>query len=987
MNNYSIKRLLMLSGLLMVSAVLAYAQSGAVSGRITDQQLVPLEGASVSIQELGLTASTSGTGEFSFADVPNGTYTLVATFIGYEAATQTVAVSGQPVRVSITMVTSAESLEEVVVIGYGTQRKGELTGSMTTVTTKDFQKGAITTPEQLISGKAAGVQITPNGGRPGAGSTIRIRAGASLNASNDPLIVIDGVPLSGGGIDGSPNALGLINPNDIESFTILKDANATAIYGSRASNGVILITTKKGVSGRPRVSFSSQNSVATLGRRLDVLSADQLRSYVEANGSEAQVAQLGTEDVDWQDVVYRNAFATDNNLSVSGTSGFLPYRVSVGYLRQDGILQRDEMDRTSAAISLSPKFFDNHLKVDLNLKGSMQNSMYANQGAIFNALQFDPTHPIHEENAFGNFFEWMQGDIPHPLAPRNPLGLIELRDDDARVNRSFGNVQLDYSFHFLPELHANVNLGYDVSRGKGDVFVPAHAAQNFSTQGTQTRYLTDISNKVAEFYLNYGKTFEGNVRSNLDVTAGYGYYDYKTTRNNYPTLRADGSVLSTPNFPFDIPQNRLISYYGRAIYTLADKYILSGTLRTDGSSRFSPENRWGVFPSAGFTWRLKNEAFFADAANLSSLNLRLSYGKTGQQDGIANYSYLANYYLSTGESQYQLGNNFYQSYSPIAYDQDIRWESTATYNAGLDYGFLNNRISGTVDVYYKKTEDLLSVIPIPVGTNFSNLLLTNVGNMENTGVEFNINTIPIQQDDLTWEVDFNFTYNHNKVTNLTAVDDPNYFTEVGYIEGGTGQNVQVHTVGYSPFTYRLYKQVYHEDGTPLEGVYEDLDGNGLINDLDRNLYKSPLPQYILGFSTGVAYKRWNINTVLRANIGNYVYDNITSNMAVRNNVINPAGIINNAPVDLLHSNFQTNRAMSDYYLHNASFLRMDNLSLSYNVGRLFTNSSANLLISANVQNVFTVSKYDGIDPEVQSGIDNRVYPRPRTFVLGLNLGF
>ena len=980
------KRMLV-SYMLLWTVIAVHAQSGGIIGRVVDENNQPLVGASIQVQQLNRTARTDEEGRYSLTGIVDGTYVIAVSYLGYLTSEQRITVSGIPVTVNVMLQPDEQSLEEVVVIGYGTQRKGELTGSLTSVNAKDFQKGIITTPEQLISGKVAGVQITPNGGRPGAGSTIRIRAGASLNASNDPLIVVDGVPLSNTGIDGSPNALGLINPNDIESYTILKDANATAIYGSRASNGVILITTKKGASGRPTVNFSSQNSLATLGRRLEVLSADQLRQYVQANGSNAHIALLGSENVDWQDVIYREAFATDNNLSISGTSGFLPYRVSVGFLRQDGILKRDEMDRTSAAISLSPKFFDNHLRVDLNVKGSMQNSMFANQGAIFNSLQFDPTQPIHAENAFGNYFEWKQGDNPHPLAPRNPLGLIDLRDDNAKVNRSFGNLQLDYAFHFLPELRANLNLGYDLSRGRGNVFVPAHAAQNFTTQGTQSRYLTDISNQVAEFYLNYNKTFAGAVRSNLDVTAGYGYYDYKTTRNNYPTLRADGSVLSTPNFPFDIPQNRLISYYGRAIYTLADKYILSGTLRTDGSSRFSPENRWGIFPSAGLTWRIKNEAFLADADGLSSLNLRLSYGKTGQQDGIANYGYLSNYYLSSNESQYQLGDAFYQTYSPIAYDQDIRWESTATYNAGLDYGFVGNRINGTIDVYYKKTEDLLSVIPIPVGTNFSNLLLTNVGNMENTGVELNINAIPVQQENLTWDLNFNFTYNHNKVTNLTAVDDPNYFTEVGYIEGGTGQNVQVHTVGYSPFTYRLYKQVYHEDGTPLEGVYEDLDGNGMINDLDRNLYKSPLPSYILGFTTGLTYKKWNINTVLRANIGNYVYDNITSNMAVRNNVINPAGVVNNAPVDILNSNFQTNRAMSDYYLHNGSFLRMDNLSLSYNVGRLLANGVGNLLISANVQNVFTITKYKGIDPEVQSGIDNRVYPRPRTFVLGLNLGF
>lgn len=982
-----------LSLLLIMIATLAFSQTGSIQGIVYDEKNQTLPAASVLIKELNKSAGTDDKGRFSMSSIANGTYTLVVSYIGYETKEQTITVSNVAASASIYLQPSAEGLDEVVVIGYGTQKKGELTGSVTTVGSKDFQKGVITSPDQLISGKAAGVQITPVGGRPGAGSTIRIRAGASLNASNDPLIVIDGVPLSsfkdGSGnniLPGTSNPLSLINPNDIETFTVLKDANATAIYGSRASNGVILITTKKGATGKPIITFSTQNSIATVGKTIDVLSPQQFRDYVTANGSDSLIAKLGDANTDWQKEIFRTAFATDNNLSIGGSYKSLPYRVAFGYLNQQGILKRDDMNRTSAAISLNPKFFDNHLKVDLNLKGSLQKANFGNQDAIYAALQFDPTKPVNQENEFGGYYEWMQGAIPHPLAPRNPVGLIDLKKDHGKVNRSFGNLQLDYSFHFLPELHANLNLGYDISRGQGGTEVPAFAAMNFTTGGRVTQFLTDINNKVGEFFLNYNKTFD-DIKSNVDITAGYGYYDYKTTTNNYPTLRADRSVLTTPPFAFDIPQNRLISYYGRIIYTLDDKYILSGTARTDGSSRFSPDNRWGFFPSAGFTWRMKKEAFLAEAEALSSLNLRLSYGVTGQQDGIANYSYLANYYQSVNEAQYQFGNQFYPTYSPIAYDQDIRWESTTTYNGGIDYGFLDGRINGSIDVYYKKTKDLLSVIPIPIGTNFSNLLLTNVGNMENRGVEFNVNLIPIKQEDFSWDVNFNFTYNHNEVTNLTAVDNPNYFTQVGYIEGGTGQNVQAHVVGYSPFTYRLYKQVYDENGKPLEGVYADTNGDGIVNDLDRQLNKSPLPKYIMGFSTSLNYKKWTLSTVLRANIGNYVYDNVSSNMANRNNILNPVGIVNNAPVDFLNSNFTVNNALSDYYLYNASFLRMDNLGLTYNVGKLSPNSSAKLSISGNVQNVFTITNYHGIDPEIQTGIDNRFYPRPRTFVLGLNVGF
>lgn len=983
MNKNYVKPLLM-SFLFVVATMVAYAQTGSISGRVVDENNQPLSGASVQISQLNRSVGTDDGGFYTINDVPNGTYTVSAAYLGYLRFEGSVTVSGSAAILNITMLPDAQELDEVVVIGYGTQRRDELTGSMTTVTSKDFQSGVITTPEQLISGKAAGVQITPNGGRPGSGSVIRIRAGASLNASNDPLIVIDGVPFSPSEISGSANPLAMINPNDIESFNVLKDANATAIYGSRASNGVVIITTKKGASGRPKISFSTQNSLATIDKMYEVMSADQLREYVTANGNASQVARLGNSNTNWQEEIFRQAFATDNNLSVSGAIKDLPYRVSVGYLHQQGILKRDQMDRTSAAITVNPKFFDNHLKVDLNLKGSLQNSFFADEGAIFNAVIFDPTQPVHAENNFGNYFEFMQGDNPHPLAVRNPVGLINLRDDEAKVRRSFGNIQLDYTLPFLPELRANLNLGYDISRGQGDVFVPAYAAVNYATQGYQSRFLSDYNNKIAEFFFNYNKNFTDN--HNLDVTAGYGYYDYKTTNNNYPTLRADGTVLTVPPFEYDIPQNRLISYYGRAIYTLNHKYILSGTLRTDGSSRFSPDNRWGLFPSAGFTWRMNRESFLESAESLSKLNLRLSYGVTGQQEGIANYSYMANYYLSVNESQYQFGDQFYNTYSPIAYDGDIRWESTATYNAGLDFGFLQGKIDGTLDVYYKETQDLLSVIPISLGTNFSNYLLTNVGNMENKGFELNVNATPIERDNFLWNLNFNFTYNDNKVTNLTAVDDPGYFVQEGTISGGTGQQVQAHVVGYTPFTYRLYKQVYHEDGRPLEGVYADLNGDGEINELDMQLFGSPLPKYIFGFSTGFEYKNWSFNTVLRANLGQYVYDNITSDLAIRNNVINPAGYINNAPLDVFHSNFTTNRAMSDYYLHNGSFLRMDNVSLGYNFGNLMGHGS-NFRVSANVQNVFTITNYHGVDPEIQSGIDGRVYPRPRTFVLGLSLDF
>lgn len=977
-------KLLLLLITMATGSTFALAQQGSVRGRVVDENGQPLSSATVRILELDQSAGTNDDGRFEFSGVPAGTYTITATYLSYGLYEETITTTGAAYNLPISLIPDRASLDEVVVIGYGTQRRDELTGSITTVGSDDFQTGVITSPEQLIQGKAAGVQITSSGGRPGAGSTIRIRAGASLTASNDPLIVIDGVPFSPTDISGAADPLALINPNDIETFTVLKDANATAIYGSRASNGVILITTKKGTSGAPRLNFSTVNSLATIDKYYPVMTADELREYVTANGNEAQIARLGDANTNWQEAIYRNAITTDKNLSLSGSLKNLPYRLSIGYLDQQGILNKDVMDRASAGISLSPTFFNNSLKIDLNLKGSYQKTFFANDGAIGAAVIFDPTQPIYDTNSpYDGLFEFTQGSVPHPLSARNPVGLLRHRSDRARVARSFGNMQIDYSIPFISGLRANLNLGYDISRGQGDVFVPDFAAQEFNTQGFQSRFMSDYTNLVSEFFLNYNNDFS-SINGNLDLTAGYGYYDYKAHNNNYPTLRADGSVLTEPVFPFDIPQNRLISYYGRAIYTANNKYIFSGTIRTDGSSRFSPENRWGFFPSAGFTWRINRESFLENAKNLSKLNLRLSYGVTGQQEGIANYSYMANYYLSVNESQYQFGDNFYNTFSPIAYDADIRWESTTTMNAGLDFGLWGDRIDGSLDVYRKDTRDLLSTIPISMGTNFSNFLLTNVGNMENTGVELNLNAIPVKREHFQWNLNFNFTYNHNKVTNLTAVDDPSYFVPEGTIAGGTGQQVQSHTVGYTPFTYRLYQQVYDENGRPLEGVYADLNGDGEITPEDRRLFGSPLPKYLLGFSTGFEYHNWSFNTVLRANLGQYVYDNITSDLAVRNNVINPAGYINNAPADIFNTNFMTNRAMSDYYLHDASFMRMDNISLGYNFRNAFGIGS-NLRLSANVQNVFIVSKYHGIDPEIQSGIDNNLYPRPRTFVLGLNL--
>ncbi|WP_181193731.1 SusC/RagA family TonB-linked outer membrane protein [Pontibacter ummariensis] len=964
-----------------------------VSGRVTDASGLALPGVTVVVQGSTRGTSSDVNGNYSLT-VPTGA-TLVFSYIGY--TTQTVPV-GKQAKINVTMREDAKALQELVVIGYGTQKQEDVSGAVTAVGAKDFQSGNVTTPEQLITGKVAGVQITSGGGQPGSGSSIRIRGGASLNASNDPLIVVDGVPLSGYGISGASNPLSLINPNDIATMTILKDASATAIYGSRASNGVVLITTKKGASGKPAINFNSQFITSSVSKKVDVLSADEFRAYVNEKGTDAQKALLGAANTDWQDEIYQTATGTDNNLSVSGSLKNMPYRVSAGYLNQEGVLRTDKFERKSAAVSLTPEFLDNHLKVDVNVKGSITNTRFANQGAIGAAVAFDPTQPVMAEggNQWGNYFEWATTDnegnvLLNPNASRNPVALLELRDDRSEVQRSFGNAQIDYKFHFLPELHANLNLGYDVAKGQGTIFVPAEAAQSYnvdpSLSGVNNRYLQRVNNKVVEFYLNYTKDLAA-IKSNINATAGYGFYDNSTKNYNYASFSAIGDTIpgTKPVFPFDIPQNRLKSYYGRLIYTFKDKYTFTGTLRTDGSSRFSPENRWGVFPSASVAWRVSDEPFLNSVRSLSDLKLRLSYGITGQQEGIANYSYLSIYYLSVPSAQYQLGNDFYYMYAPSAYDANIRWEQTATANAGLDYGFLNNRISGSIDVYYKKTEDLLNVISVPVGSNFSNQILTNVGNIENKGLEFSINAIPVDKEDLTWNVGFNLTANKNKITNLTASEDASFAGNLtGGIAGATGQSIQINSVGYRTYSFYVYKQVYDENGNPIEGVYADLNEDGIINDEDRYRYQSAAPLVTLGFNTQVEYKKWNLSTILRAYLGNYMYNNIASNLGVERNILNPSGFLGNSSTSFYNTHFFNNQYQSDYYIENASFLRMDNVTLGYNAGRVF--NAADLRLSLTCQNVFTVTNYSGVDPEIGSGIDNNFYLRPRTFVVGLNFGF
>ncbi len=954
-----------------------------VSGQVTSENGETLPGVTVVVKGSTRGTNTDADGRYQLA-VPDANTVLVYSFVGFVSQEVTV---GNRSTIDVKLASDTKSLNEVVVVGYGTTRRKDLTGSISTVSSKDFVQGQVTNPEQLVAGKIAGVQITSNGGAPGAGGTIRIRGGSSLNASNDPLIVIDGVPLDNNPISGTPNALNLINPNDIETVTVLKDASATAIYGSRASNGVIIITTKKGLQGdKLHVNFNSQFSLANKTKEVNVLSANALRDLVNQQGTAAQKGFLGQANTNWQDAIYQTGRTTDNNLSVTGSVANIPFRVSTGYLNQTGILRTSSLERFSGSLGLTPMLFDNHLRIDINLKGTIANNRFADQAAISSAAAFDPTQSILSgKEGFGGYYEWLQTNgNPNVFSTRNPVALLNLRDDRSTVNRSIGNIQLDYKFHFLPELRANLNVGYDISKGSGTTFVPAFAASQFTRPGLNNQYAQNKTNKLLEFYLNYTKDLKA-IKSRVEVLGGYSYQDFLRENPAFPDVNAEGKIITpAAAFPFKT-QNTLVSFYGRLNYTFNGKYLLTATLRDDGSSRFSPTNRWGIFPSAALAWRVKDELFLKNSNVVSDLKLRVGYGVTGQQDVLSDYPYLARYTIGQSAAQYQFGNQFYTTLRPEGYDANIKWESTTTYNAGLDYGFLDGRIGGSIDVYLKKTKDLLSVIPVAAGSNLTNQILTNVGNLENRGIEFAINGSPIRRKGLTWDVNFNVTYNQNKITKLTQVADPTFQgNPAGGIGGGVGNTIQIQSVGYSTFSYYVYKQVYDAAGKPVEGLYADLNGDGKVTADDRYRYQSSNPKVYMGFSSNLAYRLFNLAFTMRSNVGNYVYNNINSGLGVFN--VSSPTYLSNVTADALTTGFHTYQYFSDYYIQNASFLRMENVTLGYDASKLVKNK-LNLRFSLAAQNLFVITKYTGLDPEISGGIDNNFYPRARTVTLGVNLGF
>ena len=980
------QRSFLLVALLLMGCLQLLAQTRTVKGVVTDAQNgEALIGATVMVEGDKSGTVTDFDGNFSL-QVPSSAKKVKISYIGY--IDQVVAISD---NMKVNLESDSKALADVVVIGYGTARKSDLTGSVATVKAKDFNKGLVSSPEQLINGKVSGVQIMSNSGSASAGSTIRVRGGASLNASNDPLIVLDGVPLEQGGISGnSSNFLSMINPSDIESMTVLKDASSTAIYGSRASNGVIIITTKKGQQGSLKVNFNTTNSMQTRAQMVDMLSHDDFVNVINQFGTDNQKSLLGNANTDWNDEVYRTAFGTDNNLSVSGSIGkYLPFRVSAGYYNQSGLVRKDNVERWTGNVVLTPSFFQDHLKLTINAKGTLNNNSFNNGGAVWAAATFNPTIPVYSgNNSYGGFNEALDADgYPVNAGVRNPRGLVDLYDSKSKVSRFIGSMDVDYKVHFLPDLKLHATIGADYAKGDGTIYVPGYAAQSFnkdeSLSGSDYKYGPQKNeNRLLTLYANYAKYFE-NIKSNVDLTAGYDYQFWKSTTPLYYTKSAAGTTLSTVKA--SDYRHVMLSYYGRVNYSFDGKYLLTATVRRDASSRFSKDTRWGTFPSVALGWTLTEEPWLKDNKVVSNLKLRASYGVTGQQEGIGNYNYLPVYTSSVTGAEALINGQYITTYRPEAYVSDLKWETTTSWNFGLDFGFLNGRIGGAIDFYTRKTKDLLASVPTAAGTNFSKTILTNVGNVDSKGIEVSLNATPIQTKDWEWNLSYNFTWQNMKVKNLSLTQGGSQ-TNVKVGPSIDAYQFQVLSEGYEPYMFYVYHQLYDsKTGKPIEGAYADLNNDGEINESDLYRYHSPAPKYIMGLSTSLRYKQLTLGMSFRANIDNYVYNGMGMSTGAFETVSYNNSQLNNLNTSFLKTGFKTRQYLSDYYVENASFLKLDNLSLSYNVGKI--NKWASLTVSAMVQNVFTITGYSGTDPEVPNGMDNSFYPRPRTYSVSLGLQF
>lgn len=1012
------KLLFTLLSLLFVSLA-AHGQTASIIGKITDVEGLPVYPATLVLEGKGMGAQTNENGEFEIKFVPTGTVVLIVRATGFVTYNQEIIVSsGTVLNQNIILSKEAKEYDEVVVIGYGTTRTKDLTGAATIITEKNFLQGSLATPEQLIMGKVAGLKVTSNDGAPGSGSTLRLRGGTSINASNDPLIVIDGVPIDNGGIAGAANPLSLVNPNDIASFVILKDASATAIYGARAANGVILITTKKGSASQKEVhvTLNSKISISTIAKYAEVLSGDSLRTLINRQGSQQQIDLLGAANTDWQKEVFRTAITTDNNVSITGGIIGLPYRLSVANRFENGLLKRDNMNRTSLGLNLNPTFLDGNLQLEVNQKMVQSRAFFANRGAL-GAAFFDPTQVVQtgNNNLFGGYFEWIDNGKPNVLSARNPLGLIMQSEDRSVVNRYIGNAKVSYKMPFLPMLKATVNLGTDQSEGTGYTITDSLSAAGYFTRGSYSQYRQTKGNKLIEAYANFntGEKYKDHL---LDLTAGYSYQDWFTSSpNNASYNQAKDSVIGLPAANPFYTKNALLSFYARGIYTFKNQFVVNLSMRRDGSSRFSSEQRWGWFPAASAAWLL-SEGFLKDVKEISMLKIRAGYGVTGQQDGIGDYAYIGNYFEGATNAQYAFGGQYYTVFRPAGYDANLKWETTSSINIGLDFGLYKDRFSGSIDVYRKSTSDLLATVAVPAGTNFTNQILTNVGGMQNQGIEVSLNTGLIAKKNMRLDWMVNFTRNINEVTKLSQIEDPNSpGILVGGIAGGIGNQVLIHQVGQPTFTYFVYEQQYEQDGSLIEvgqqasidmngdgtintsdkwkdtNAFVDRNNDGIINIKDRYYAGQVAPKFFMGTALNFQYGKWNAGVSMRSEIGAIIYNNIHSNSATFSAIDGTKKYLSNISSLFYEDEVQkttTNQLLSDHYLERADFLRIDNISVGYNFGKLgFTKDKVGVNVGLSVQNVFVFTKYSGQDPEVGGGVDNNFYPRPRVYTLNLNFDF
>ncbi|APG59179.1 SusC/RagA family TonB-linked outer membrane protein [Christiangramia salexigens] len=965
--------------LLLLLPMSFFAQN-VVSGNVTESATgLPIPGVNVIVKGTSNGTTTDFDGNYTLKDVKNEDV-IVYSFLGF--ASQEIPFEGQS-TIDVRLDEDQATLDEVVLIGYGATSEQDATGAVEKISTEQFNQGAVVAPEQLISGKSAGVQITPGGGAPGQGGTIRIRGGASLSASNDPLIVVDGVPLDQRGVQGSRNALNSINPNEIEDFTILKDAAATSIYGSRASNGVILITTKKGKKDSPfQFTYDVKASVGNITEKVDVLNADEFRELIE-NAPGTNPSLLGESNTDWQDEIYKTSVGAIHNLTATQGIGNFYYRANFNHTSETGVLKGDFYERNAFNIALNQDLLDNHLKLSLTSKNSLDKNEFADQGAIGSAVGFDPTQPIYDPNSpFGGYFEFTRqtngGITQQNLATRNPVALLEQFDNGNQTRRSITNLNTEYKFHWLPELKAVVSAGFDYAEVRGGNFRPLASAANTSNIDQFQNYSGFNRNYLLDTYLNYKK--EINLfETEVDLTAGHSYQEFYSYSNSIGTQQ-DQVV----DFPESINRNTLESYFARASFDINDKYLISGSFRADGSSRVAPQNRWGYFPAASIGWKLHNEAFLADSKFVTKLKIRGGYGETGNYEIGRNYGYLGLYSPSQGGARYQFGNEFVSTLRPEEYDEDLKWESLINYNAGLDFGFFSNRISGSVDAYYRETKDLIATVPVPAGANLSDQLLTNVGTTVSRGIEVGLSGEIARSENFNWELNYNISFQDREITQLTLGDNPDFFIPQGGIGGGVGNTIQLWKEGYDPTTFFVFRQVYNDAGQPIEGAYVDVNGDNQITEADRQPYKKATPDYFMGLTNTMNYKNLDFSFTFRGSFGNYIYNNTQSSGGFIEAATNtPSDYYANVNANVLETGFQNAQYFSDYYLRGADFVKLDNVSLGYTI----PGDAVDFRASLTASNVLTITNYEGLDPEVFGGIDNNFYPRSRRFVLGLNFIF